>query len=663
MSAYVLRLRASLFGHNAPDPRMFNTTNTKIGSLINSAGTDWKDFAIQNNQIDLDSAYPTIAPDSWILLVSQAGTLLPSSFPGYKEIYRGARVSFLSRSGFGLSGRVTRITPDGTENLGKFGLRDTSVFAESEPLAIADRPVRYPVYGDVLALDRLAAGLSRDRPVAIAGKRLRLRITSARNAPALVGTGGVSVPLKEGDELSVVARPAKVVGGTAIALSPEQLLPALEASPAITFRWRLQDRNGFVGDLDIAGDQLGLLPASKDDRTITEIATIANTPAGVVSDRDRTTLTFSAPLEHVYERASVVVNANVAAATHGETVQETLGSGDASARDQRFALKQLPLTYVSAPTASGRASTLEVRVNDLLWAEVPTLFGHGPRDRAYETFLDDAASTSVQFGDDEGERPTTGVENIRAKYRRGLGADGNVRTGQLTTLLGGVLGVKSAVNPEPATGGEDPERLADARRNAPVSVLTLDRIVSRRDYEDYARGYPGIDKARALWIPWGSARGVFLTVAGPDGAPVPANSDTYKNLLGSLRRFGDSVLPLQVKSFTAATFSLQAAVKIDAAAIPAQVLEQVEAALRDRFGFAARDFGQPVSIDEVIAIIHSVPSVIAVDVNALYRAEPGSPPNEKRLVPKPTSVSATGVMTPAELLTLDPKPLALGVMP
>ena len=144
-------------------------------------------------------------------------------------------------------------------------------------------------------------------------------------------------------------------------------------------------------------------------------------------------------------------------------MQETLGSGDASARDQRFALKQLPLTYVSAPTASGRASTLEVRVNDLLWAEVPTLFGHGPRDRAYETFLDDAAATSVQFGDDEGARPPTGVENIRAKYRRGLGADGNVRTGQLTTLLGGVLGVKSAVNPEPATGGEDPERLADAQ--------------------------------------------------------------------------------------------------------------------------------------------------------------------------------------------------------
>ena len=52
-----------------------------------------------------------------------------------------------------------------------------------------------------------------------------------------------------------------------------------------------------------------------------------------------------------------------------------------------------------------------------------------------------------------------GRDNVRAKYRRGIGSGGNVRAGQLTTLMGGALGVKAAINPEPASGGEDPERV------------------------------------------------------------------------------------------------------------------------------------------------------------------------------------------------------------
>jgi hypothetical protein len=49
----------------------------------------------------------------------------------------------------------------------------------------------------------------------------------------------------------------------------------------------------------------------------------------VVHDRDRTTPQLANPLANVYERASVRINANVAAATHGVGA-EILGSGDAT---------------------------------------------------------------------------------------------------------------------------------------------------------------------------------------------------------------------------------------------------------------------------------------------------------------------------------------------
>ena len=66
-------------------------------------------------------------------------------------------------------------------------------------------------------------------------------------------------------------------------------------------------------------------------------------------------------------------------------------------------------------------------------------------------------------------------------------------------LLTRPLGVKGAINPMDAEGAADREALDDARQNAPLTVLTLDRAVSLKDYEDFARAFSGIAKALATW--------------------------------------------------------------------------------------------------------------------------------------------------------------------
>ena len=54
--------------------------------------------------------------------------------------------------------------------------------------------------------------------------------------------------------------------------------------------------------------------------------------------------------QHAYIRKTVHISANVAPATHGETIHsEVLGGGD-GAPNQRFSLRRPPLTHVSAPT-------------------------------------------------------------------------------------------------------------------------------------------------------------------------------------------------------------------------------------------------------------------------------------------------------------------------
>jgi predicted phage baseplate assembly protein len=379
----------------------------------------------------------------------------------------------------------------------------------------------------------------------------------------------------------------------------------------------------------------------------------------VVLESGFTVITLNQSLSHSYVRKTVTINANVANATHGETVQETLGSGDATQSFQRFTLRQPPLTYVSSSGASGAQSTLEIRVNDILWHEVADFFGHGPDERVYTTLLDDNGKTTVIFGDGKtGARPSTGQENIKAKYRKGIGVSGLVKANQLSQLMSRPFGVKGVTNPNAATGAADPEVLSDARRNAPLTVLTLGRIVSLRDYEDFARSFTGINKAAATWTWFGEKRGVFVTVAGVAGAGVSENTPLFQNLLSAMRGAGNPLVPLLVKSYQPRLFRVAASLKVDPDFLPENVLGDAEQKLRDQFSFDSREFGQPVHLSEVIAALQSVSGVIAVNVTGLYRSGQPAVVNKHLAAAAPRPGDKN--VLPAEMLTLDPQPLELG---
>jgi len=403
----------------------------------------------------------------------------------------------------------------------------------------------------------------------------------------------------------------------------------------------------------VTGDRSDLKGA-----TTSEMMTIKE----VLVEDGYTVLVFTASLAYTYTRSTVNVNANVAPATHGESVQEVLGSGDAAKIFQQFALRQPPLTYTRGASASGVQSTLEIRVNDLLWKEVPNFLDRGPDERIYITRRDDDGKTTVIFGDGiTGARLPTGQENVKAKYRKGIGVSGAVKAKQLSQLVSRPLGVKSAVNPMPAIDAADPEQLADARRNAPLTILTLDRIVSLLDYEDFARAYTGVEKALATWTWQGQKRTIFITVAGAGGAAIKTGSELYKNLLDAIRKAGDPRVTVTLATYVPQFFRLSANLKIDPDYITDKVLSAVGSSLQDAFSFAARGFGQAVHYSEVVAVIQAVAGVIAVDVDTLYRADdPAADLNYT--IPASMPVTTDNNVTAAELLLLDHRHLDLKVI-
>ena len=585
---FAMRKRSAVFGNNAPvwrsmDPRFRAGYAAKFGG--SSIADEWRNFTITPSSpsatagaVDLDQVQSEIAADvpgditrrSFAVLAKGGFNRPDENFPSgtYVELYRVTATTEVSRAEFALSAKVTRLDLAG-ENLDIFfqSPRETSVYAKSELMTLAQRPVTTVVSGDRIPVGVAASGL-------VAGRRLIVR--------------GV----RDGDGQAVVVQ-ATLVAAHAV-------------------------------------------------------------------DAKRCELEISPPLADALRRDSVVVHGNVALASHGESVSQVLGAGNAGQPFQKFELNQLPLTYRAAANEIGAAAELTVRVGGVAWKERPTLFGAAATDRAYTLSTDEQGRMFVGFGDGlRGARLPSGTNNVQATYRKGLGIDGNVAGDSLTQLMSRPLGLKSVSNPLAAEGGTDPEPASAARQSIPLTTRTLGRAVSVLDYEDFARAYSGIAKAQAGVLQLSGVQTVAITLAAPLGKPLTPASPVWTNLLGALKASGDPHIPVTLLALQQSTFRLGLKVKCDPDYETAKVLAAVEAALRAHFSFDARELGQPVQQSDVIATAQAVPGVVAVDLTRLYGGtqpvQQTVPSLQVRLLASRQRVE-NGAALPAELLTLDPGP-------
>jgi len=322
-------------------------------------------------------------------------------------------------------------------------------------------------------------------------------------------------------------------------------------------------------------------------------------------------------LAYCFKRDTVTIHANVVKATHGETRHEVLGSGNGAKPFQSFELKQFPLTHISASNPTGVDSTLKLFVNDILWHEADSLARLKTTDRRFISKTDNEEKTTVIFGNGKkGARLPTGIENIEAIYRTGIGKPGNVKAEQISLLMDKPLRVKGVINPLRASGGANRETRDQVRKHVPLAVKALDRLVSVQDYEDFSRIYAGIGKAHAVELSNGRQQLVHVTIAGAEDIPIDENSDLFRNLRRALHDFGDPYQAIQLAIRELMFIVIEAGVAI----LPGYQWEAVEADLRarllDTFSFERHELGQDVILSEVISVMQSVRGVAYVDVDS-----------------------------------------------
>jgi hypothetical protein len=696
---YALRQRASLFGYNAMNPMLLAARTLRTlqhaGLVTTASPPDWdfdKSGLGNESLVDLDAVYSKLVTGGWLVLIHPDADTSRSP-AGFVSLYRLNSVTSITRSDYGISAKISRVMTDTATNLPAYycETRSASILTQSEILAVAEQPLDHPLYGTFLDLEVLRPDLTGATAVAVTGRSQKIVV----NLPTPDSTPLTFVPdddpastvtLKQGETLTLLQPPDL--------FNPDGSIPHWSTSKK-TFTLSVANANGRVGTVCAALSDFTLTLSTASDPVVQEAALVSSVSL-IPRPFPHTRILLQNPLLNCYERTLTTVNANVGAATAGAPVTELLGSGVAATPNQRFTLKQSPLTYIQAPTPTGSLSTLQVRANGVAWTAVPTLYNQAPTAQVFTTLNLPGGTAQVQFGDGvEGSTLPTGQSNIQASYRTGIGAAGNVAAGAITTLIDRPLGVSGVNNPAPATGGQDAQSIDDIRANAPLSVLTLGRAVSITDYQNFAATFAGIAKAYALWIPNGADRGVFLTVAGSGGTALPPGNLTLANLVAALQSYGNPNVVIYAQSFLETTFGLSADLCYDpsysAPAVQASVLQL----LQQTYSFASRSFGEGVSGDEVAALIQGVPGIIAVNVKTLNviatspagdigsggysisaynkwigqalttplpRPSSGAPDRICAYIPRATT--GTALPLPAEILVLDPNPanVSLGVM-
>jgi hypothetical protein len=318
----------------------------------------------------------------------------------------------------------------------------------------------------------------------------------------------------------------------------------------------------------------------------------------------------------------VTVYGNLVAANQGKTEKEAvLGNGDSRQKFQTLKLPKSPLTYHNLPGETPpEVPELQIYVNEILWKRVPTLFNHKPDEEIYIVREDANGDSWVQFGDGKtGKQLPSGIKNIVAKYRTGIGAYGELKSETKVQASGRLDKLDKIHLPGIVTGGALPESGENAREAAPGKIQSLDRIVSLQDFESETLAIPGVSKALATWELVDNIPSVVVTVLMETGRDREF-SEVEKILSHYNRCRGSQRFPIDLRKGDRKYVSIVANVAFNPTFRQELVSKTIQAALgvtgekNGLFSLKNRRFGQKEFANRIAGAIQNVAGVLWVEI-------------------------------------------------
>jgi predicted phage baseplate assembly protein len=291
--------------------------------------------------------------------------------------------------------------------------------------------------------------------------------------------------------------------------------------------------------------------------------------------------------------------------------------------NQAFALAQSPaiLDTLSVEVDEGAGFVGWNRRDNLLYhiAGDGSVTLSGPNDPDYYVQVDENGVAWVVFGDGVyGRRPTPGAANVRATYRVGGGAVGNVGSNAIIDKKTAIPGLNAVANPLPAVGGADGESIEHAVSFGPLSFRSSGRAVTLNDYVALAQQAGGVAKVRAQTSGFNR---VDLYVAPEGQGAGPAPDDLKRRLVAFFadkRMVGTEVF---IRDPTLVPIDIAASVIVAHNHDPTAVQIQSSNAIAQLVAFANVDFGQDLFLSKVYEALEALDGVFATTVTRFRRQQ------------------------------------------
>lgn len=263
-------------------------------------------------------------------------------------------------------------------------------------------------------------------------------------------------------------------------------------------------------------------------------------------------------------------------------------------------------------------NSIELKIQGEPWTYVETLGFSGPLDKHFIVDISASKEAYIRFGDNiNGLLPTAGLE-VLGTYYISAGELGNINIDTIKTSvqpLNTLLNIPKVdfSNNFRATGGTNYENIERIRRSAPLSLRTLNRAVTRKDYEDIALLCPGVDKAK-LFFDCGKYIDIYIAPngGGTAGAGFLKDVETYFEDKKMVSTF---VRPLPCgESYIYLDLVVTGKFRVDGPKLRNDILNL----LLDKYSYQNSDINKPLRISDFISLIDNYPNVDYLKLNSIY---------------------------------------------
>lgn len=305
------------------------------------------------------------------------------------------------------------------------------------------------------------------------------------------------------------------------------------------------------------------------------------------------------------------------------------------------------------------------------WQQVDNFANSTRHDRHYTL---DTASGEICFGPrirqpdgtirQYGRIPEPGRHIVINHYRYGGGVDGNVPAGQIQVMRSAVPYIDRVTNLQRASGGRDPESLAEAKMRSQRELRAQHRAVTAEDYEnlaaaatrEVARVKCNVPGSRNPWLPPGMVEllvvpAAYEAVQAGDLSKLALSKSLVETVEHFLDRYRLLATTVHVREPKYVGVKVRAQIVPQPHARPEEAVGSVVEVLKQFLaplcsippdsvpadilpeGWQGWPMGKNLYVAQIFSLIQQVPGVQHVlDVQLLYRqvipSQEGAPPDQ-----------------------------------